>query len=619
MFEPIGIGKMELRNRIVMPSMECFFEHKQMTDFYEERSRGGVGLIIFGTTSIDEKEFSDINAYSDEFIPELRELAEVVHKHGAKTGTQLWHPGRYSFFSIDPVSASDIPPPIFTRQKPRPLTIPEIGDIEDKFAEAALRVKKAGFDCVEIIASTGYLISQFLSSSTNRRDDEYGGTLENRMRFLLEIIEKVRGKVGDFPLLCRISGEEFVPGGNTNEDQKIIAKALEKAGVDALNVNVGWHESRIDQMSMMVPRGGYVHLASNIKEVVKIPVITAHRINDPVLAEDLLREGKVDLVAMARALIADPELPNKAKGGKYDEIRMCIACNRCFDSLFEGSPITCLLNPAVGREKEFTIEKTPNPKKVVIIGGGPAGMEAARVATLRGHEVVLYEKGGRLGGQINLITACKEMREFENIPRYYESQLKEVRVELKTEATLGMVLEESPHAVIVATGALPIIPDIPGVKGENVVTGFDVLNGREVNGDKIIIVGGGGVGCDVAMFLRDKGKSVTIVEMLDKIGADIGRSIRWIIREKIRDMGINIRTGAKAVEVREDGLVVEVDGEKELVEGDAIVLAVGTRPDRKFYNEISGKIPNLHMIGDASEPRKALEAIREGAEIARKI
>ncbi len=619
LFEPIKIGEMELRNRIVMPTIACFFGPKQLREFYAERAKGGVGLIMVGPTAIDENEPSYINAYADEFIPELRELAKAIQAHGAGAGLQLWHPGRYSFLpKEDIVSASGIAPPIFTRQKPRPLTIPEIEKIEDEFADGALRTKRAGFDCVEIIASTGYLISQFLSPSTNRRRDQYGGGLENRMRFLSEIIEKTREKVGKYPLLCRISGHEFIDGGNTQNEQKIIAKTLESLGVDGLNVNVGWHESRIDQMSMMVPRGGFVHLAKGIKDVVDIPVIASHRINDPVLAENILEGGNADLVAMGRPLIADPELPKKSKEGHYDEIRMCIACNRCFDNVLEGTPVTCLVNPEVGREEEYKIEKTEKPKKVVIVGGGPAGMEAARIASLIGHDVHLYEKSDRLGGQINLITSCTEMGEFANILRYYESQLKNVRIELKNEATSYAILKESPDVVIAATGASPIIPDISGVDGENVITAFDVLNGREVGGN-ILIIGGGGIGCDVALYLTEKGKKVTIVEMLEKVGVDIGRSIRWIIRERLRQKGVNIRTGSKVVEIVEGGLMVEEGSRKAFIEGEAIVLAVGTRSDRKLYDELSDKIPNLHIIGDASEPRKALDAIHEGAEIARKI
>jgi len=624
LFKPIKIRNMDLKNRIVMPSIGCFFIGEQLKDFYRERAKGGVGLIVIGPTAVDEDNPSYINVYSDEFIPELKDLAESIKADGSKVGLQLWHPGRYSSFPGDHVvSASDIPAPIFTRQKPRALTISEIEKLEDEFADGALRTKKAGFDCVEFTAATGYLISQFLSSATNKRTDKYGGSLENRARFLLNIISKTRERVGEeYPILCRISGNEFVEGGNTLDDQKSIAVMLEKAGVDALNVNVGWHESPIDQMSMMVPRGSFVYLAAGIKEVVNIPVIASHRINDPVLADNIIKEGKADMVAMARPLIADPELPKKAKEGRIDEIRTCIACNSCFDRVFEGSPITCLVNPAVGREREFRITRVNTPKKVVIVGGGPGGMEAARVAHLRGHNVSLYEKNGKLGGQVNLIAACPEMEEFANVPRYYKTQLKDVDIAYGVDVTPNFLIDQRPDAVIVATGASPIIPNIQGVKNKNVCTAFDLLKGKEMNGKKAIVVGGGGVGCDVALFLRSKGKDVTIVEMLDKIGNDIGRTTRWIIKDKLKENNIETITKARVIAIKDDGVVAEQVGKTINIKGDTVVLAVGTASNKELYNALSGmkdRPGEIYLIGDALKPRKALDAISEGAEIAHKL
>lgn len=624
LFKPIKIGTMDLKNRIVMPSIGCFFIGEQLKDFYVERAKGGVSLAVLGPTAIDEDNPSYINIYNDDFIPELSDLAKSIQANGSKVGLQLWHPGRYSTFPGDHVvSASDIPAPIFTRQKPRALTIPEIEHIEDEFADGALRTKKAGFDCVEFTAATGYLISQFLSSATNKRTDKYGGTLENRARFLLNIIAKTRERVGeDYPILCRISGNEFVEGGNTLEDQKAIAVMLEKAGVDALNVNVGWHESPIDQMSMMIPRGGFVYLAAGIKEVVNIPVIASHRINDPVLADNIIKEGKADMVAMARPLIADPELPKKAKEGRIDEIRTCIACNSCFDRVFEGSPITCLVNPAVGREREFEIVPVESPKNVIVVGGGPGGMETARIARLRGHNVTLYEKDEKLGGQVNLIAVCPEMEEFSNIPRYYNTQLKDVNIVFDVKVTPDLLIDQKPDAVVVATGALPIVPNISGVNNTNVCTAFDLLKGKEINGKKVIVVGGGGVGCDVALFLRSKGKDVTIVEMLNKIGNDIGRTTRWIIKKKLNENNVETITNARVTSIKDDGVVAEREGKTINIKGDTVVLAVGTASNNELYNILSDekdKLGEIYLVGDALKPRKALDAIREGAETALKL
>jgi 2,4-dienoyl-CoA reductase (NADPH2) len=372
----------------------------------------------------------------------------------------------------------------------------------------------------------------------------------------------------------------------------------------------------------MVPRGSFVYLAAGIKEVVNIPVIASHRINDPVLADNIIKEGKTDMVAMARPLIADPELPKKAKEGRIDEIRTCIACNSCFDRVFEGSPITCLVNPAVGREREFKITRVNTPKKVVIVGGGPGGMEAARVAHLRGHNVSLYEKNGRLGGQVNLIAACPEMEEFANVPRYYKTQLKDVDIAYGVDVTPNFLIDQRPDAVIVATGASPIIPNIQGVKNKNVCTAFDLLKGKEMNGKKAIVVGGGGVGCDVALFLRSKGKDVTIVEMLDKIGNDIGRTTRWIIKDKLKENNIETITKARVIAIKDDGVVAERVGKTINIKGDTVVLAVGTASNKELYNALSGmkdRPGEIYLIGDALKPRKALDAISEGAEIAHKL
>jgi 2,4-dienoyl-CoA reductase (NADPH2) len=618
LFEPIKIGKLELKNRIVMPATGLGYVGRQLKNFYIERAKGGVALIVIGPTAVNKDNPSMVNAYGDQFLPGLKDLADAVHAHGAKIALQLWHPGRYGMMpGKQNVSASDVAPPIFTKSKPKSLTIPEIKEVENEFAEGALRAKKAGFDAVEILAATGYLISQFLSRRTNKRTDEYGGSIENRMRFLLEIVAKIREKVGkDFPIICRISGNEFVEEGNTLEEQKMVAKALEKAGVDAINVNVGWHESNVPQITMCVPRGGFVYLAQGIKEVVKIPVIASHRINDPILAEKILKEGRADMVAMARALIADPELPNKAREGRYDDIRPCLACNQgCFDHILRMKPVSCFMNPVAGREDKCEIKKAEKPKKVWVVGGGPAGMEAALITAMRGHRVTLFEKE-KLGGQLNLASVTPGRGELANVAEYFSKQLRKLGVEIrKEEATLEEITKGKPDAVIVATGSTPI-SNFPGSQRENVVTAHDVLSGRKEVGNRVIIVGGGGIGCETAIFLAEKGKKVTLVEMLGKIGQDIGFSTRWTRLQVIAKKSIKVMTGTKAREIVDGGLRVEVgtDSKEEILKADTIILALGVKPNRSLADALKGKV-ELHEIGDCKEPQRAMEALHAGFEV----
>jgi len=662
LFTPIQVGKMELKNRIVMPAMHYLASWEGMVlphhvDYFAERARGGAALIIIGGCTIDETSgaVNMLSAKDDKFIPGLAGLAKEVHAHGAKIAAQLYHAGRYSHSMFMGGKQSVSSSPIrsrFTGETPRELSIPEIKQVQRNYALAAARIQRAGFDAVEVIASAGYLISQFLSPLVNRRRDEYGGDFENRMRFGLEVIAEVRREVGsDFPIIVRVAGNEFMDGGLANEEARLFSRGIEKAGANMINVTGGWHETRVPQITMGLPRGGFVYLAQGIKQAVSIPVMACNRISDPILADRILRDGQADLIGFARGLIADPELPNKAREGRFDEINYCIACNQgCFDPIFEGKPQTCLVNARAGAERKRAIEPVSSRKKVMVIGGGPAGMEAARVAALRGHEVCLYEKNECLGGQLPLAAAPAGREEFLTFVRYLESQMKKlnVTVHMGTEATPLQVDREKPEVVIVATGAEPAIPGIKGADRPNVVLAWDVLSGKADTGKEVVIIGGGAVGLETALLLARKGtidadtlyfltinqaekpetiqgllcrglKKVTVLEMLKRAGQDIGRSTRWAILQDLSRLGVRTLSKALAKEITERGVVIEREGREELIPGDTVVLATGAKPVNSLYDQIKSRVREIHVIGDAKNPRKALEAVAEGFEAGRMI
>jgi 2,4-dienoyl-CoA reductase (NADPH2) len=662
LFSPIKINTMELKNRIVMTAMHLGYTPKGdvtdcLIDFYTARARGGVGLIIAGGCSIDEygSMSSMIGIHDDRYIPGLKRLTRAVRTGGAKIAAQLYQAGRYTRSAMiggrKPFSSSAVRSKL-TGETPRALELEEIPGIQDKFGEAALRAKESGFDAVEILASAGYLISQFLSPITNLREDKYGGSLENRMRFGIEIAEKVRAAVGkDYPILVRLAGNDFMEGGNTNQEAKVFASELEKAGVDLFNITGGWHETRIPQLTMSVPHRAYVYLAQGIKSAVSTPVLASNRINDPHTGEEILRNGEADLVTMARALIADPSLPNKARDGKCDLIYHCIACNQgCFDSVFQMKPVTCMVNPRAGKEGDLKSEPAPEPKKVLVIGGGPAGMKAACTAAERGHKVTLIEKDDILGGQLllnrcipgreEMVTAAKDL--VNNIMAL------DVEVLLNKEADITFLKDMSPDAVVVAAGARPILPDIPGIDGQNVVQAWDVLAGRVGVGRKVLILGGNAVGLETALYLAVQGtlspdvlhflmtnraesietltellhkgnKDVTVVEMIDKAGKDVGYTTRWTVMAELKRLGVTIMTKTKAVGIKPDGMEIERGNGADFLPADSIVIAAGSLPENGLVREIEKLVREVHTIGDAKEPRKALDAIREGYLVGLKI
>lgn len=631
LFQPITVAGLELRNRIVFLAAETGYGDDDMVtdrqkDYYAARARGGTGLLTTGLilpSSMGRPIPGRMGIYHDRFIPGLCQLVDVVHAEGAKIAIQIslqyyWAKGEGA--PLEEVAPSEVS----TRRgsQPRALSVAEIHQIIGEYSEGVRRAREAGFDAVELHCGIGYMISRFISPCTNKRTDQYGESLENRMRFLLEIIESSKRKAGsDYPLICRISADEFMEGGHKLEDTKRLIPILEGAGVHCLNVGAGWHECRTPLVHMSVPRGGFVYLAEEVKKVAKVPVVAAYRINDPVLADSIIAEGSADLVGMCRALIADPELPNKAREGRLDEIRPCIACGHCLDLVMLGAPLACAVNPRVGKEAEHATAPAKNPKKVFVIGGGPAGMEAAAGAAGRGHEVTLFEKMDRLGGNLLLAAVPSYKWEINSLTDYLETWLKRsgARIRLNQEMSEKAIAEGKPEVVIIATGATALIPDIPGVNEGNVVTALEVLGGEREVGARVVIVGGGMIGCEAAEYLADRGKKVTIIEMLERIGADIGMTTRWVVMQRLRNAGINMETRAKVEEITDQGVVVGRGDSREFFSADSVVLAVGLLPQDELASRLKGMVTECYTIGDCNQAQRIIQAIDDGYRISREI
>jgi len=662
LFTPITVGELRLKNRIVMPAMHLNYTPEgEVTDrliaFYEERAKGGVALIIAGGCIIDEYSGgrSMVDISDDRFIPGLKRLTDTVHKSGAMIAAQLYHAGRYahSFLIGRQAIAPSALASRFTKEEPREMTKDDITYVIENFAKAAKRTKDAGFDAVEILGGAGYLISQFLSPVTNKRDDEYGGNLENRMRFGIEVADAVRNAVGNaFTVLIRLAGNDFMPGSNTNKETRVFAKELEKHGIDAFNITGGWHETRVPQLPMEVPRAGFAYLAQGVKQATSKPVIASNRIHNPIIADRLISQGSTDLVGLARELIADPYLPDKAKQGRLDEIIPCIGCNQgCFDSILALKPVECMVNPRASHEFEMPKPtKGTTQKKAVVIGGGPGGLSAATTAALSGHIVTLYERSDGLGGQLNLAGALDERREFTTLIDSLSTQAKKAGVNIctNTEVTSAIVKKERPDVVIIATGGKPIRPNIPGIDGSNVVQAWDVLSGKADAGERVVVIGGGAVGIEAATYIAKIGtinpetlqflflskaedidtlmqlstkgiKKVTIIEMLPRLAADIGMSTRWVELQMLRRYGVKAKISTKVKEITSEGVIVERGGETSLISCDTVVLAVGTQSNNTLEAELKDITAKTIVIGDAKGPHKAYEAIHEGFNSAKKI
>ncbi|MFC1963009.1 FAD-dependent oxidoreductase [Chloroflexota bacterium] len=620
LFEPIEIGNFQVRNRIVMPGVHTNYNATHLKDFYTELAIGGVGLITAGGFFISNPGLNvdQLGLYKDEDIPGLRELAEAAHVSGAKIVAQVTS----RFWLLKPSGERDLVGPsavvINPRGGPRSreLTIDEIEQITMMFAEAARKAKIAGFDGIEFHCGIGGLINQFISPYTNKRQDEYGGSLEKRMCFVLRIIAETQRKAGkDFSILTRISGADFMEGGHTLEDTKKVAPILEQAGVCALIMNTGWHEASVPTFHACVPRGHWVYLAEEIKQVVSIPVVTGTRILDPVMANRIIKEGQADMVYMARALIADPDLPNKAREGKFNEMRPCISCCYCFDVAHSAlQPMACSVNAMVGREAEFPVTPASTSKKVVIVGGGVAGMQAAQTAAWRGHSVILLENNDKLGGQLLLAAIPPYKQEISYLTEYLSRQMYKLGVEVKLnqDVTVRDIEDMNPDAVIIATGSQPVIPDFPGMNGENVVKATEILTGVRKAGDRVVVIGGGMVGCETADFLAAKGKKVTILEMMEHIANDVERTVRWVLLQRLREAGIKMETNCKVEEITGERVNVSQGKKAVFFEADTVILACGMVSKQDLAQELAGKVKELHIIGDSAQPGKIVQATESG-------
>ena len=640
LFEPGMIGNVRIRNRIISSPMERNYANRDgsVTQRYIDnlvaKAKGGVGLILTESTYVDPRgkgRVYQLGCYDDKLIPGLKRMTEAVHKQGAKIGLELHFGGRQTnaeTTGFQPMAPSSVPCWVSGGDIPREMTVTEIKELVKRFAEAAERSKRAGFDLVEIHGGHGYLVAQFLSGYSNKRTDEYGGTLEKRMRFPLEIVKTVRDAVGeDFPIAYRLSADEFIDGGVTLEETVPFAKKLEEAGVNLIDVSAGLYETTfIISQPMDIPLGCNVHLAEEIKRAVNIPVTIAGRINDPIFADNILNEGQADFISFARALHADPDFPQKAREGRLDEICMCIACMQgCIDILGTMVPIFCAINPLAGRERELEIKKAVKSKKVMVVGGGPGGMEAARVAALRGHEVSLYEKEKELGGQLRWASKALYKSEFEQVIRYLSTQLKKagVNVNLGQEVDRELINKIKPDVVVVATGARPYKPFTPGVNKKHVFSYLDVLGGTITPGKKVAVVGGKLIGCEVAEYISQKGGEVVLIEATGAFCQDSGMKVRWLLMERLEgDSKIERRLKTNIEEIKDTSVVVNKEGKREEIEGiDMVVLSLGAISDNKLADDLNfeSSISEIYTVGDCVIPRKMTEAIYEGALVGRKI
>ncbi len=642
LFEPIKVGTLSLKSRIIMSAMVTNFAAEdgsvtdRLIDYHVNIARGGCALNTTGSSYVSQEGkriLCGTGAHDDRLIPGYRRLTGAVHAAGGRISIQLSHGGRECSPKITglqaigaTVAASRYEGVAQGIEIPREMTLEDIESLIAKFGDAAGRAREGGFDAVEIHAGHGYVITQFLSPHTNKRSDRYGGDIVGRSNFLIEIIRDVKKKAGaDFPVLVKLNVCDYVEEGTVPDDARVTAALAEKAGADAIVASVGLHESRPQRIvpAMSLPPFPNIHLSATIKEAVTVPVAAIGRIVEPLGAARVLEEGKADLVALGRPLLCDPEWPRKAQEGKFEDIRQCIGCNQgCIDMLRRQKPITCLQNAEVGREREFRIERATKPKGVAVIGGGPGGLEAARVAALRGHRVTIYEKAGELGGQVRTGRIPPHRGELGKVTDHLLRQVEKLGVSISTgrEMTPTKCRLLGADAVVVAVGALPLKPKIKGIDRKHVAYAVDVLQGKAAVGRRIVVVGAGLVGLETADFCIEKGAQVTILEMLGVMAADTGGANRVYFEDRLKEKRVAVHLDAVVTEIGErDVAYVQHGSAGKIADVDTVILATGAVPDDALWKALKEEGADVFPVGDCVKARNVLEAVFEGAKIAREI
>ncbi len=668
--KPLDLGFTTIKNRVVMGSMHSgledrFYNYPKLAAYFGERAKGGVGLIITGGISPNRQGWllpagGTMNTLGD-VVPH-RLVTRAVHKHGAKILLQILHAGRYGYQPFV-VSASAIKSPI-SPFKPRQMSERTILNTIKDYAYSASLAKKAGYDGVEIMGSEGYLLNQFLSRHVNQREDQWGGAIENRMRFAVEIVKAIRKEVGDKFIICfRLSLLDLVHDGNTMDEVIAVAKALEEAGITLLNTGIGWHEARIPTIVTSVPRAAFIDYTAEVKKHVDIPVIASNRINMPDTAEEIIASGKADMIQMARPLLADPFWVNKTATNRVDEINTCIACNQaCLDHTFKNQRVSCLVNPQAAYETELVYLKTKKPKRIAVVGGGVAGMSAATIAASRGHHVTLFEASADVGGQFNLAKVVPGKEEFHETIRYFKVQIEKTGVDLRlnTKVNREQLEREGFDEVVVATGVIPRALKIAGSDLPQVLSYAEVLRGAQV-GNKVAVIGAGGIGFDISEFLlkpphqkqpqpldewkREWGidsnsnyvteggmvkaeiePPIREIYLLQRkttpVGAGLGKTSGWVHRAQLKKHNVRMLRGVQYKAITDEGLWIETAGQDQLLRVDTIVVCAGQESVKEIMPaDGENTFAKYHIIGGAKLAGEldAKRAIRESAELAAKL